>query len=90
MGKAACVSYFLTGANEVDLFLSQKIQVFKVTDGLAIVNWQRLLISSEAEKKCIMDFIRCALKSLSRVRLFDQKHKEKYRGFFLNCTCGSS
>lgn len=82
MEGAVCVSYFLTGAKEVDLFLSRKTQVFKVTDGLAIVSCLRLLISSEAEKKCIMDFIRCALKSLRRVRLFDQKHKAKYHFFF--------
>lgn len=29
-------------------------------------------------KKCIMDFIRCALKSPSTARFFDQKHKAKY------------
>lgn len=49
--------------------------------------WQMALLSSIVggffspvkHKKCIMDFIRCALKSTSTARLFDHKHKAKCR-----------
>lgn len=38
----------------------------------------RGFLSLLKQKKCIMDFIRCALKSCSMARLFDRKQKAKY------------
>lgn len=87
-GKSCLGFFFLTGVKEVDSFLSPKIQVFKVTDGLVIVNCQRLFITSEAEKM-YNGFYQVCSKKLQHRKIFWSKAQSKI-SHSLVCTCDSS
>lgn len=78
----------LLGQKRLILFLSLKIQVFKVTDGLAIVSCQRLLISSEAGKMYKWFYQVCSKKP-QQSKTFWSKAQSKIP-LSLDCTCDSS
>lgn len=71
----------LLGQKRLILFLSWKIQVFKVTDGPTIVNCQRLLISSEAEKM-YNGFYQVCSKKPQQSKTFWSKAQSKISLFF--------
>lgn len=78
----------LLGQKRLILFLSRKIQVFKVTDGLTIFDCQRLLISSEAEKM-YNGFYQVCSKKPQHGKTFWSKAQSKIP-LSLDCTCDSS